>query len=82
LSPLTTTVNYGVIGSDGRVALRIIYDHRAMDGATVARALGLIAEALNAEIYDEMAELARLNELARKSTTEEESPSFGRVRPS
>lgn len=39
LSPLTTTLNYGVIGEDGSVAVRVIYDHRVMDGATVARAL-------------------------------------------
>jgi len=58
LSPLTTTMNYGIIGPDGRVPVRIIYDHRAMDGATVARALGLLSDVLNAEIYQELAELA------------------------
>ncbi len=40
LSPLTTTLNYGVIADDGTVDVRIIYDHRVLDGATVARALG------------------------------------------
>lgn len=40
LSPLTTTLNYGVIAEDGTVDVRIIYDHRVLDGATVARVLG------------------------------------------
>src|SRR5436190_1797257 len=39
LSPLTTALNYGVIGEDGTVDVRIIYDHRVLDGSTVARAL-------------------------------------------
>jgi hypothetical protein len=39
LSPLTTTLNYGVIADDGTVDVRLIYDHRVLDGATVARAL-------------------------------------------
>ena len=37
LSPLTTTLNYGVIDADGSVDVRFIYDHRVMDGANVAR---------------------------------------------
>ncbi len=39
LSVLTTSLNYGVIADDGTVDVRIIYDHRVLDGATVARAL-------------------------------------------
>ncbi|WP_171475119.1 hypothetical protein [Frigoriglobus tundricola] len=58
LSPLTTTLNYGVIGPDGRVPVRIIYDHRAMDGGTVARALGRLEEVLNDAIHREFAALA------------------------
>jgi hypothetical protein len=57
LSPLTTTLNYGVIGADGRVTVRLIYDHRVMDGATVARGLGLIDETMNGAICQELAEL-------------------------
>src|SRR6185503_5172798 len=30
LSPLTTTLTYGVIGSDGKVAVRLVYDHRVL----------------------------------------------------
>jgi len=47
LSPLTTTLNYGVIGEDGSVDVRIIYDHRVMDGSTIARALADLEEVLN-----------------------------------
>jgi hypothetical protein len=64
LSPLTTTLNYGVIGEDGRVPVRIVYDHRVMDGATVARALGLLEDVMNAEICEELTALAGADALA------------------
>jgi hypothetical protein len=54
LSPLTSLVNYGHIGSDGEVNVRIIYDHRVLDGATVARALGRLEEILTGPIVDEL----------------------------
>jgi hypothetical protein len=54
LSPLTTTLNYGVIGADGAVDVRLIYDHRALDGATVARALADLEGVLTGEIRDEL----------------------------
>jgi hypothetical protein len=54
LSPLTTLLNYGVIEPDGSVAVRIMYDHRVMDGATIARALGRMEQILNAVILDEL----------------------------
>jgi hypothetical protein len=53
-TPLTTTLTYGVIGEDGLVQARVIYDHRVMDGATVARALGRLEEVLNREILGEL----------------------------
>lgn len=54
LSPLTTTLNYGVIGADGAVDVRAAYDHRVMDGATVARALARLEEVLNTTIVEEL----------------------------
>ncbi len=54
LSPLTATLNYGVIGADGQVSVRIVYDHRVMDGATVARALGYLETVLNGAILEEL----------------------------
>jgi hypothetical protein len=58
LSPLTTTMNYGVIDSHGDVTVRIIYDHRVMDGSTIARALARLQEVLNREIAGELRSLA------------------------
>jgi hypothetical protein len=50
LSPLTTTLNYGVIADDGTVEVRIVYDHRVLDGSTVARALADLERVLNEEV--------------------------------
>jgi len=58
LSPLTTLLNYGVMSSDGLLDVRIIYDHRVMNGASVARALGRLEEILNTVILDEVRGLA------------------------
>jgi hypothetical protein len=55
LTPLTTLLNYGPI-EDGFVTVRIHYDHRVMDGATVARALGKFDEILNGVIAEELAD--------------------------
>jgi hypothetical protein len=54
LTPLTTLLNYGVIGSDGSVNVRIIYDHRTLNGATVARALARLEDILNSVVADEL----------------------------
>jgi hypothetical protein len=61
LSPLTTALNYGVIDKSGAVDVRLIYDHRVLDGATVARALGELERVLNGEV---LAELRRLDSVA------------------
>jgi hypothetical protein len=54
LSPLTTALNYGVIASDGSVDVRIIYDHRVMDGTTVARALERLETEVTGNILAEL----------------------------
>ena len=59
LSPLTTLLNYGFIASDGAVDVRVIYDHRVMDGATVGRALARLEEILNGPIAEELRSLER-----------------------
>ncbi len=58
LAPLTTLLNYGVMSSDGVLDVRIIYDHRVMNGVTVARALLRLEEILNSVILDEVRSLA------------------------
>lgn len=57
LSPATTSLNYGVIEADGSVDVRIIYDHRVMDGSTVARALADLEGVLLEEMVAELGQL-------------------------
>lgn len=58
ISPLTYTLNYGPIGKDGSVSVRIVYDHRVVDGATVARALNRLEGILNGAILAELQQVA------------------------
>jgi hypothetical protein len=69
LSPLTTTLNYGVFQPDGTIDVRLTYDHRVLDGGTAARALRELERVLRSEIVSEL-ELQRL-------VQREESPSDG-----
>ncbi len=61
LSPMTTTLNYGVIADDGSVDVRIVYDHRVLDGATVARALGDLERVLTREMVNELKSMRAAN---------------------
>lgn len=54
LTPLTTGVNYGVLQPDGRLDVRLTYDHRVLDGCTAARALADVEEMLKGPILDEL----------------------------
>ena len=55
ISPLTTTLTYGPIDpASGRVVVKLIYDHRVLDGAYIARRLGDIEEALSGPVRDEL----------------------------
>lgn len=54
LSPITTLLNYGVMSPNGELDVRIIYDHRVMNGATVARALARLEEILNSALLAEV----------------------------
>lgn len=58
LAPLTSLWNYGVIAADGDLHVRVVYDHRVMDGATVARVLARLEDILNGAIVDELRALA------------------------
>jgi hypothetical protein len=57
LSPLSTTLNYGPVCEEGTVTVRIVYDHRTMNGCTVARALDTLEEVFNDELPTEMRRL-------------------------
>ncbi len=54
LSPLTTTLTFGPIDAWGKVTVKIIYDHRVLDGAYVARRLVDLEETLNGIVLEEL----------------------------
>jgi hypothetical protein len=55
ISPLTTTLTYGPIDpASQHVVVKLIYDHRVLDGAYVARRLRDIEETLNGPILEEL----------------------------
>jgi hypothetical protein len=51
---LTTTLTFGPIAPNGEVTIKLIYDHRVLDGAYVARRLRDIENMLNTEILQEL----------------------------
>jgi hypothetical protein len=54
LSPLSTTLTYGVFEADGSVLVRLFYDHRIMDGVVPAEALQELEQNLNGPILEEL----------------------------
>jgi hypothetical protein len=58
LTPLTTYFTFGPVGADGGVTLKIVYDHRVMDGRCVARALVRLEEVLGTVLLDEVRGMA------------------------
>jgi hypothetical protein len=54
ISPLTTLLTYGQISPAGAVDVRLVYDHRVMNGSTVARALVRLEEVLQTEMVTEL----------------------------
>jgi len=58
ISPLTTTLTYGVFHNDGSVDVRLVYDHRVLDGAAVARVLARLEDELTGAICDELHAMA------------------------
>jgi hypothetical protein len=54
ISPLTSTLTYGPISPAGDVIVKLIYDHRVLDGAYIARRLRDIDAALNGPILEEL----------------------------
>ena len=57
IAPFTTYLTFGPISAAGEVNVKIIYDHRVMDGRTVARCLNNLEEMLNTRILDELTDL-------------------------
>jgi pyruvate/2-oxoglutarate dehydrogenase complex dihydrolipoamide acyltransferase (E2) component len=53
-----------MFADDGRIDMRLTFDHRAIDGAPVARALADMEAALHAEILSELRHMPRLERAA------------------
>ncbi len=85
LSPLSTTLNYGVFEPDGSIDVRLVYDHRVIDGAPVARVLAALEDALHGPIRDELLREGSCHEHVRLSIdnnaehTFDEAPELSRV---
>jgi hypothetical protein len=58
IAPTTTILNYGPISKSGRVNVRLVYDHRVLDGAVVGRALLRLEEVLAGPMVKELLELS------------------------
>jgi hypothetical protein len=58
LTPLTTYFTFGPIAASGAVTAKIIYDHRVLDGRTVARCLQELDHVLHGELLYELREAA------------------------
>lgn len=58
LGPLTTLLTFGPISSTGEVVVKVVYDHRVLDGAEVARFLAEMEHVLHQEIAGELRQLA------------------------
>jgi hypothetical protein len=54
LSPLTTTLTYGVFTPDGTAPVRLFFDHRIMDGVQPAAALDDLEKVMCGEIRAEL----------------------------
>ncbi len=54
VSPLTTFLTYGPFQTDGSVEITMGFDHRTMDGAIMAQAIGLLQNALNGPVAAEL----------------------------
>jgi hypothetical protein len=51
---LTSTLHYGLFDEQGRIEVRVTWDHRVLDGATIARILADMEAILNREIVREL----------------------------
>lgn len=50
---LTSTMHYGMLDSKGKLAMRLTFDHRVLDGATVAQVLADLESILLGEMVQE-----------------------------
>ena len=58
IAPFTTLLSFGPIDSAGDVVVKLVYDHRVMDGSNVARCLVELEQTLNGQILAELLAMA------------------------
>jgi pyruvate/2-oxoglutarate dehydrogenase complex dihydrolipoamide acyltransferase (E2) component len=54
LSFHTTLLTFGPIAPEGNVVVKLVYDHRVMDGRTVASCLADLDEVLHTAVLEEL----------------------------
>ncbi|WP_020471599.1 hypothetical protein [Zavarzinella formosa] len=64
LSPLTTTLYYGPFDKEGAIDVRLVFDHRVVDGANIARIMVELEGILCQEILTELAAGAASSKIA------------------
>lgn len=57
IAPAISILHYGAIEADGKVSIRMTYDHRVLDGIGPSRALNEMEAFLRTEILDELISL-------------------------
>ncbi|MFM1801424.1 MAG: hypothetical protein RJA81_776 [Planctomycetota bacterium] len=57
ISPLSFTLNFGPIDPQGHVGVKMIYDHRILDGSEIARRLKDFEDVLKGPIREELLEI-------------------------
>lgn len=57
IGPITVLLTYGLVGTDGAITVRAMWDHRVLDGVIIARALLRLEEVLNTTIVGELLSL-------------------------
>jgi len=67
LCPLTSLLTFGPISPEGHVRVRIIYDHRVLDGAQIGRALVRLEQILTNELVQELDALAAASVARRRA---------------
>jgi len=79
LSPLTTTLTYGVFNAKGSVVARLFYDHRVLDGVEPAGALQDLEKVLLGPILDEMSRLIVVERESRLGLADDPKALHGKV---
>lgn len=78
ISPLTTTLTFGPIDPTGVVCVKIIYDHRVLDGAYIARRLLDLEATLLGPVLEEL-QRREVYDLPDESANKPHFPSKSRV---